>query len=105
MDISVHIVITTGKERIKKSETDHDILCPKEFLISHLKSRQVKKFTGHILAFGWEGRGVNGESIQNNHYIYMRCEVFMLVNIKIMVLLRCDTKYCLVDRHQHFGGT
>jgi hypothetical protein len=44
-----------------------------------------KKFIGHILAFGWVAYGVNCECTQNNHYIYMRCEVFMLVSIKIRV--------------------
>jgi hypothetical protein len=39
MDVSVHVHIITGKERIKKSERDHNIFYPKGFLISHIKWR------------------------------------------------------------------
>jgi hypothetical protein len=48
MDISVHVDITTGKERIKKSKTDHNIFYPKEFLISHIKWREVKIHWSYI---------------------------------------------------------
>jgi hypothetical protein len=42
MDISDHVDITAGNVSIKKSETDHYIFYPNEFLISHIKWREVK---------------------------------------------------------------